>query len=73
MDMDQDREKSHRRIMRLPEVAWVTGLSRNSILRLEQQGHFPRSRQLGPRSKGWLSGDVWGWLDSRPLSGDDNG
>ena len=70
MDTGQYREEWRHRIMRLPEVVWVTGLSRNSVLRLEQQGRFPRSKQLGPRSKGWLSGDVWDWLDSRPPSGE---
>ena len=71
MDMEPNRETPRRRIMRLPEVMWITGLSRNSILRLEQQGMFPRSRELGPRSKGWISGDVWDWVDSRPISGGD--
>ena len=70
MDMEQDREEWRHRIIRLPEVMWVTGLSRNSVLRLEQQGLFPRSRQLGPRAKGWVYGEVRDWVDSRPPSGE---
>ena len=53
------------RILRLPEVVEVTGLSRSSIYRLIGIDEFPRQRRLGPRSSGWRMSDVEQWLASR--------
>lgn len=54
------------RILRLPRVMELTGLSRSSIYaRLADDPTFPRSISLGPRSVGWLQSDVWTWIDER--------
>ena len=55
-----------RRILRLPEVLEMTGLSRTTVWRLERKGEFPRRVQLGPRAVGWQSSAVEEWLASRP-------
>ena len=61
------------RILRLPEVVEVTGLSRSSIYRLIGIHEFPRQRRLGPRSSGWRLSDVERWLESRQPADDDRG
>ena len=58
------------RIMRIPEVAVVTGLSKTTIWRRVKSGDFPAPLRLGSlatRSVGWRSGEVQTWLDSRPV------
>lgn len=57
------------RIIRKPEVRERSGLSDATIWRLEQHGEFPRRRQLGPGSVGWLESEVENWLESRQPAG----
>ena len=53
---------SHK-IMRLPEVIDMTGLSRSTIYLRMSQGTFPRSISLGERAVGWLQADIEKWID----------
>ena len=58
------------RILRIPEVVEVTGLSRTTIWRRVKSGDFPPPVRLGSlatRSVGWPESKVEGWLDSRPV------
>ena len=58
------------RIMRIPEVVEVTGLSKTTIWRRVKSGDFPAPVRLGSlatRSVGWREGEVETWLDSRPV------
>jgi prophage regulatory protein len=57
------------RILRLPDVVTVTGLSRPTIYRLMQAGRFPNRRQLGIKSVGWVAEEIQSWLEGRPLIG----
>ena len=55
---------SHR-ILRLPEVKKLTGLSRSTIyLRMANQ-EFPESISLGGRAVGWLERDINKWIEER--------
>lgn len=54
------------RIIRLPEVMTMTGLSRSSIYLLIKKGSFPAQVKLSTRSSGWFWKEVNGWLESRP-------
>ncbi|MDC5841314.1 helix-turn-helix transcriptional regulator [Vibrio europaeus] len=51
------------RIIRLPEVKEMTGLSRSTIYLRMSKGDFPQSISLGERAVGWLETDVERWLD----------
>ena len=53
------------RILKLPEVIQVTGLSRSTIYVRMKEKTFPDHVQLGKRSVGWLEKEVQGWLDQR--------
>jgi prophage regulatory protein len=57
-----------RRVLRLPEVLGLIGVSRPTLHRWEREGRFPPRRQLGPAggAVGWLSSDIDAWLESRP-------
>jgi prophage regulatory protein len=51
------------KILRLPAVKELTGLSRSSIYLKISQGDFPKQISLGSRACGWLSTDVYTWLE----------
>ena len=58
------------RMMRIPEVVEVTGLSRTTIWRRVKSGDSPAPVRLGSmatRSTGWPESKIEGWLDSRPV------
>lgn len=43
------------KIIRLPEVVKITGLSRSTIYLRMSKGDFPQSISLGERAVGWKS------------------
>jgi prophage regulatory protein len=58
------------KILRLPQVIEVTGLSRMTIYRKEAQGEFPKRRRLGRNAVGWVEEEVENWIQSRPEAGE---
>ena len=54
------------KILKQKEVVQLTGLSRVTIWRLEQQGEFPEKIALSPNRVGWLENEVSDWITSRP-------
>lgn len=50
------------RLLRLPAVKDVTGLSRSTIY---SDPKFPRPVKLGPRAIGWLEEEVVAWIEAR--------
>ncbi len=54
------------RVIRFAEVRSKVGLSRTTIWRLEQDGRFPRRRQLSAGAVGWIAEEVEEWLQNRP-------
>ena len=59
---------SETRILRLPEVLTITGLSRSQIYRMVAAGQFPPPVRIGERAVGWREEDVQHWLESRPTA-----
>ena len=57
------------RILRLPEVMRLTGLSKGTIHRRYREGTFPRPLRLGPQSIGWPRAEILEWLESLPRAG----
>lgn len=55
------------RILRWPELQQITGYSRTTIWRLEQEGKFPKRRQIGANMVGWISSEVSQWLAALPM------
>jgi len=54
------------RVVRLPEVIRITGLSRTTIWRRERDGSFPPPSRLGgerTRAVGWREQDIHDWID----------
>jgi len=54
------------RLIRLPEVLNLTGLSRSAVYQRMAQDRFPRAVQLTWRAIVWRLGEVKAWIESRP-------
>jgi len=50
------------RLMRLPEVKRLTGLSKSSIYARIAEDSFPRQIPLGSRTVVWLETDIQNWI-----------
>lgn len=61
------------KILRFQEVTELTGLSRSTIWRKERLGLFPKRKQLGLNSVGWLESDIQKWMESLPSVKHDKG
>lgn len=53
------------KVLRLPQVISLTGLSRSTIYLRISNNEFPKPISLGGRSVGWLESDVAEWIDSK--------
>lgn len=53
------------RLLRLPEVLYLTGLSRSNIYRKIKAGTFPASVDLGANSVAFLEEEVLAWIQAR--------
>ncbi len=56
------------RLLRVKEVAKLTGLSRATIYRLERAGTFPKRVQTSANAVAWHEREVVAWKSSRPRS-----
>ena len=54
-----------KRILRLPTVKELTGLSRSTIYRQISEGSFPQAIPLGGRAVGWIEEEIAGWVDKK--------
>lgn len=52
------------RIIRLPELLRITGLSTASVYRQMAEQRFPRPVRLGKSAVGWRAQSVHSWLES---------
>ena len=53
------------RLLRLKEVVRMVGPSRSTIYNYVSDGRFPKHRNIGPRSVGWLDKETHEWIRSR--------
>lgn len=53
------------RLLRRPEVEYMTGLSKASLYRLMQEDSFPRPINLGPRTVAWPESEVDEWIEKQ--------
>jgi prophage regulatory protein len=58
------------KILRVPQVSEMTGLSRIAIWRLEREQQFPKRVQLTTKTVGWIEKEVQEWMESLPRAVD---
>lgn len=56
------------RLLRLPVVLSLTGLSRTRLYELERAGQFPARRRISARCCAWRADQVSSWIESRPVA-----
>ncbi len=69
LDMAEELPRRAGRLLRLPEVIELAGLSRPSIYRLERDGRFPKRVQISDNAVGWYEREVLAWRARRPRRG----
>ena len=60
------------RLLRMPEVMQIVGVSDKTIYRLMKQGLFPRSVRIGPNSVAWRENDIMAWIAGLPPANEDS-
>jgi len=53
------------KILRLPAVKSMTGLSRSLIYDMVAKGNFPIPISLGARAVGWLESEISAWIEKK--------
>ena len=53
------------RLIRLPEVQHLTGLSKSLIYLLIKQNKFPKQVELNTRTAAWLESEILAWIEER--------
>ena len=66
MTAPNQQQPRQERIIRFPQVAIITGLSRATVFRLERDDEFPRRVHVGKRGVGWKSSEIEAWLEACP-------
>ena len=59
--------KKRDRALRNKELLRITGTSRSTVWRLEQEGMFPKRFKIGKRGVAWSENEVMEWLSTRPV------
>lgn len=59
------RSRDPIRLLRLPQVMDVVGLSRSTIYALQEEGRFPKAVKLSTRAIGWVESEIQAWLAER--------
>ncbi|MBH1833097.1 AlpA family phage regulatory protein [Stenotrophomonas maltophilia] len=52
------------RLLRLPDVKDITGLSKSSVYGLMAEGRFPAARKITPRIAVWVAAEVEAWVEA---------
>ena len=60
MGMEEDR------LVRLPEVVHLCGISRSALYEMISNGEFPVPLRIGARSVGWRFSELQAWIATRP-------
>ena len=56
------------KLLRLPQVKFITGLSKSSIYARISEGTFPKQIPLGPRLVVWVESDIQKWIAEQVLA-----
>lgn len=53
------------RLLRLPEVMELVGLSKPSVYRLMKTGDFPKAKKISARAVRWIKCEIDDWISSK--------
>lgn len=56
------------KLLRLPDVKDLTGMSTSTIYAKMSRGEFPKPIKLGARAVAWRVADISEWIETRPVA-----
>ncbi len=56
------------RLLRLPEVLRMCGISKSQLYRMVRSGEFPAPVRISRRAVAWRGKDLLAWLEERPVA-----
>lgn len=62
----RDQQFKERKLLRLPDVCLIVGLTRSGIYRAMHEEQFPRPVRIGARAVAWPFTEILAWINSRP-------
>ncbi len=68
MDVENHRTCRFHRLLRLPEVLTLTGLSKSVLHDLVKKGRFPASVRISERAVAWWECEVRAWMEIPPTN-----
>lgn len=57
------KQRPNDRLIKMPEVRRITGLSVSEIYRRVERGQFPKQIRVGPKSVAWVEREIFAWVD----------
>jgi prophage regulatory protein len=69
MQVERAKPVQHR-LIKLPEVLKMSGLSRTALYERIRAGDFPTPVKLSERSVAWLQSEVNAWIEDKVLARD---
>lgn len=60
-----ENNMSENKILRLPELRKMIGLSVTTIWRKEKAGKFPKRIHISERAVGWLTSEIEEWIEQQ--------
>lgn len=57
------------KLIKLPYVESMTGLSKSSIYAMMKAGLFPRNILIGARAVAWVEAEILKWIEEKISSG----
>jgi prophage regulatory protein len=64
---------AERRLIKLPEVLQICGLSKSALYQKIKDGEFPAQVKLSQRSSAWVQSEVIAWANDRIAERDAHG
>jgi len=64
LSTDKLSEKPPECLIRMKEVCMLAGVSRSTIYKLVNEGHFPKPLDFRPRFKAWQKQTILDWIKS---------
>ena len=61
--------EDNNRLLRLSEVLKIVSVSRNTVYRMMEEGHFPRPVRISTKAVRWNLSEIEEWLKARPRTG----
>ena len=53
------------KLLRLPQVKTITGLSKSTVYARIAEGTFPKQIPIGPRLVVWVESDIQNWISEQ--------